>query len=73
MRWIESKEGLLILLKYGEDTAKNYQYHLDNDDYNIIEWLDDQNPLDFDTWLEEFEDQVEWENSDELKALMNRG
>jgi hypothetical protein len=64
MKWIESKEGLIIILKHGEDIAKNYQYHIDNND--------DQGPLDFDIWLEEFEDEVEWQQSDELKLLMSK-
>ena len=73
-KWIDSKEGLLTILKHGPDIAKEYQLHLDDDIFSPISW-DEEGALDFDTWLEEFKNQIEWENSDEFKSMIesNRG
>jgi hypothetical protein len=66
-KWIDSPEGLMIALKHGIELAQYYQCHLENKEEGIIEWPDDGlGPLDFDTWLEEYQDYIEFMNSDEM-------
>ena len=71
-KWIDSKEGLYIILKHGSAMANDYQSHLEWDG-NLIDWDEETGkPLDFETWLEEFEEQIEFENSDEFKNELIR-
>ena len=71
MKWIESKEGLIRILK-DPDLAASYQEYLD-DVIRGLEWAPKEGPFDYETWEEDFLDQLEWENSDEFKRMCNSG
>ena len=79
MRWIESQQAILMVIKHGPDLVEKYQNYLDCDVFALFDCeeiynLDTKEPLDFHNWLEiyveEYADQMEWENSDEFRQLI---
>jgi hypothetical protein len=81
MKWIESKEATLLIMKHGMDMVREYQKYLDCDVYSLFDCTEILNedtgkPLDFSNWIEVYEeelaDQIEWENSEEFQNLLGR-
>lgn len=71
-RWIESKEALLLAIKHGEDIVEEYQLYLDQDINSIVDWDEDEEPLDFQEWLIYFKEEMDWQSSSEFKNELQR-
>jgi hypothetical protein len=81
MKWIESKEALLMIIKHGPDIAEEFQRYLDCDldaffDCEEVYYEDTGLPLDFEEWLESYEEGIaqnkEFFSSPEWQELCNR-
>jgi hypothetical protein len=75
-KWIDSKAATLLKIKYDIEILQDYQDYLDNTPTCFPAWEDEDyedGPMDFELWIEVFEQQIEYENSkdyqDELERL----
>jgi len=73
-KWIESPEATMLALKYGIDYHIDYQAYLDKEDWAFLveHYDDDPEPLSFEDWVYEFDEQILWENSDEFQRLIGK-
>ena len=78
-KWIGSKDGIVKILKYGEEIAREYQMYLDDDVDAIFGYdpeFEEGPPLKFRSWYKEWKqawkEQAKWEASDEFLDELER-
>lgn len=73
-RWIHTSQATLLAIKHSPELVQEYQYYLDEDlGYSIITRDNEDDPfLEFDEWLEQFNEEMNWQTSDELKLIIDR-
>lgn len=65
-KWIESKQAKLLKMAYDLELLEQYQLYLDKDPNSIIEWDeedDEHSPMDFEMWLEVFQEEIDFYNT----------
>jgi hypothetical protein len=74
-QWLESKQATLLRLKYPEEVLQEYQNYLLNEPDCFPDWEEDEfedGPMDFESWQELWQDQVDFEQSDEFNNELQR-
>lgn len=69
--WPTSKEATAMTLKYGPELVHEYCLYLEQSLESVVTHFEDEEPMDFELWLECFEEDIDWFNSDEFQNLVS--
>ena len=74
-KWIESKQAKLLQMAYDLELLEQYQLYLDKDPDSMVEWDEEDDihgPMDFVMWLEIFQEEVDFQHSEEYANFIQR-
>jgi len=69
--WPSSKEATAMALKHGPELVREYCLYLEQSMESVVQHFKDEEPLDFESWIECFEGEMDWFNSDEFQNLVS--